>query len=166
MPDTMIRIIVAGLVALSLAGCGQGPRPPAGNPEAPAAEPPNATSKDFGTYVLHFNALRTSDLTPEVARTYDIVRSPNRAMLNVSVLKKVEGAPAVPVSAEVRAEAVNLNQQMKNLSLRQIREGEAIYYIGDVSVANDETLVFTVHATPESENRQLSVRFTREFFAN
>jgi hypothetical protein len=40
-------------------------------------------------YTIHFNAVSTDILTPEIARTYDIVRSKNRAFLNVSVRKKI-----------------------------------------------------------------------------
>lgn len=153
-------------VTLLAAGCGPQPTtaPPSGSPGGPAAaEPANATSRDFGDHVIYFNAMRTSELTPEVAQAYDIVRSPNRVMLNVSLSRKEPGTPGVPVAAAVTAEAVNLNAQFKNLSLREVREGQAIYYIGDVSISSDETLVFTVKATPEGSQQPLTVKFTREF---
>jgi hypothetical protein len=139
--------------------------PAAAPATAATAEPENATSRDFGNYVVHFTAIKTSDLSPEVARTYNIVRSPNRAMLNVSIVKKVEGTPGQSVVAEVSADAVNLNGQFKNLTLREIREGEAIYYIGDVAVADDETLVFSVGAKPEGEASAYAVKFTQQFVA-
>jgi hypothetical protein len=68
------------------------------------------------------------------------------------------------VAGRVSAQAVNLNGQFKDLTLREIREGDAIYYIGDVLVANDETLVFTIEATPADESSRYAVRFQREFF--
>jgi len=70
----------------------------------------------------------------------------------------------VPVPGSVTAQAVNLNGQFKDLTLREIREGDAVYYIGDVAVTNDETLVFTVDATPINETSRFSVRFQRQFF--
>jgi hypothetical protein len=150
------------LLAALLAGCGEGPPAPV-TTAAPVLEPATSSSRDFGNYVLHFNALRTDALTPEIARTYNIARSANRALLNISIVKKVEGTPGVPVAGTVSAQAVNLNGQFKDLTLREIREGDAIYYIGDVPVSNDETLVFTVDATPASESSRFSVRFQREF---
>jgi hypothetical protein len=39
-----------------------------------------------------------------------------------------------------------------------------VYYIGDVAVAEGETLVFTVDATPMNESSRFSVRFTRQFY--
>ena len=50
----------------------------------------NENYKDFGDYVVHFNALSTADLPAEVARGYGITRSKNRAMLNVSIIRKEE----------------------------------------------------------------------------
>ena len=44
-------------------------------------------SQTFGDYEIHYNALTTDQLSPEVAKAYGIVRSGSRAMLNVSVLR-------------------------------------------------------------------------------
>lgn len=151
------------LMAGLLTGCQQ--KPPPAVSAAPAMEPATSSSRDFGNYVLHFNAIRTVSLTPEIAKIYNITRSANRAMLNVSLVKKVDGTPGVPVAGSIAAKAVNLNGQLKDLTLREIREGDAIYYIGDVLVADDETLVFTVEATPADETSLYSVRFQREFFS-
>lgn len=158
---------LAGLVCLTcaiLTGCGQNASPPAPGVAAIPTEPDTSSSRDFGSYVLHFNAIRTDTLTPEIAKSYNIVRSANRALLNISIVKKADGSPGVPVPGSVTAQAVNLNGQFKDLALREIREGDAIYYIGDVAVANDETLVFTVDATPVNETSRFSIRFQRQFF--
>ena len=50
--------------------------------------PATEGSKDFGDYVVYFNAMNTDQLTPEIAREYEIVRSKSRAMLNVSIHRK------------------------------------------------------------------------------
>ena len=44
--------------------------------------------KDIGDHVVHFSAQSTDQLPPEIARAYNIVRSKNRAMLNVSILRE------------------------------------------------------------------------------
>ena len=66
--------------------------------------------------MLYFNAIRTDALTPEIARNYNIVRSANRALVNISMVKKAEGTPGVPVPGNVTAQAVNLNGQFKDLT--------------------------------------------------
>ncbi|MYF70586.1 MAG: DUF4426 domain-containing protein, partial [Proteobacteria bacterium] len=53
--------------------------------------------QEFGDYTLHFNALTTDQLPAEVAQRHGIVRSGNRAMLHVSILRKREGAVGEPV---------------------------------------------------------------------
>lgn len=156
-------LLLAGLIAGFTTGCGQKPPAPAATAPAAPAEPATSSSRDFGTHVLYFNALRTDSLTPEVATSYGIVRSANRALVNISMIRKAEGSPGIPVAGKVNVQAVNLNGQFKDLTLREVREGEAIYYIGDVAVANDETLVFTVDATPEGTSTPLSVKFQRQF---
>ena len=52
--------------------------------------PATESTKDFGEYVLYFNALNTDQLSPDIAREYGIVRSKSRAMLNVSIHRKLD----------------------------------------------------------------------------
>jgi hypothetical protein len=162
----LARLLTTSLLALLLAtGCGQEPADPRDG-AVPAAEPETATSRDFGDYILYFNALRTDQLTPEVARQYNIVRSRNRVLLNVSIIRKEDGSPGVPVSGSVSAQAVNLTGQLKNMTIRQVTEGDAVYYIGDVGISSGETLVFTIDATPINETSRFSVRFVRSFYTD
>jgi len=132
----------------------------------PEVEPANATSKDFGDYVLYFNALTTDQLEPEVARAYDIVRSKRRAMVSISIIKKDPDTVGGSVAGSIDVKAANLTGQQKNLSIRKIQDGDAIYYIGDVAVANAEKLVFDISVTPANETKEMSVRFSHQFFAD
>lgn len=163
---SLSRALIIGLAGWLLTACEReagvtpAPVPP------PTAESELVASKDFGAYVLHFNAIRTDELKPEVAKAYNITRSKNRALLNVSMVRKGNGSPGRPVPGSVSAQAVNLTGQLKNLSLREIIEGDAVYYIGDVAVSDGETLVFSVDATPINETSRFSVRFTRQFFTD
>ena len=48
-------------------------------------------SRDFGQYVVHFNALATDQLPARVAREYRITRSKNRGMINkISYMLQIE----------------------------------------------------------------------------
>lgn len=158
---------LAVLTAFILGGC-DGPPTPSATTSAgpPAAEGAEATSRDFGDYVVHFNALATDRLTAEVAKTYDIARSKNRALLNVSVVRKADETMGKPVAAAVTALVANDTGQVKDSNLREVREGESVYYIADFAVANGETLVFTLEITPAGENTRHSVRFTRTFYGD
>ena len=52
------------------------------------------------------------------------------------------------------------------LEKREPGEIEAIYYIGDTTVANRETLVFDIDVTPEGVDATSRVRFKREFYTD
>ena len=158
----MLKVMNA-LVALSILfliiGCGR----PGGNATVPQAQPASASDVDIGDHIVHFSAQSTDQLEPDVARAYGIVRSKNRVMLTVSVLK--EGTTTV-IPAEVTVRTVNLAGQLKNVTMRKIQEQEAIYYIGETAVANRETLVFNISITPEGATDASDVRFTRKFYTN
>ena len=87
-------------------------------------------------------------------------------MLNISIIKKVEGTIGQSVPGDVTITANNLTGQVKNLGLRKIQEGDAIYYIGDVPIANAETLIFNLSVKPDGETDQYPVRFSRQFFSD
>lgn len=152
----------AALLAASsvLTACDTGPRTVA--PAQASAD----TFKEQGNYEVHFNALRTDQLTPEVARTYGIQRSENRVMLNVTVLRKeAPHAPRKPVEGQVEVDAYNLNGQLKPLEMRRVSEGDAIYYIGEVTISGSEILVFDIVVTPTGESEPITVKLKREFYA-
>ena len=151
------------LTALALAGCGS----PSG-PETPPqqAAPSEPTHQVFGDYELHYNAVRSDLLRPEVARAYAIERSANRVLLNVSLLRKSADGRATPVDGKVSATAHNLNGQVKGLEMRRVTEGESVYFIGEVGITGNEILVFDIVATPADQPEPLTVQFKREFFTD
>ena len=156
-------LAVATLASIAFAsGCGKGPQQ-----TIAAAQPSDETFKDFGNYEMHFNALRTDALTPEVARAYGIQRSQNRVMLNVAILRQdAAHTPRKPVEAKVEVDCYNLNGQLKNIEIRRLTEGDAIYYIGEVTISGAEILVFDISATPTGEAGVLNAKLKREFFSN
>lgn len=161
MRTTWIQGAVLAGVALLAGGCNNAPQSAA----APAQES-NETFQEFGNYEVHYNALRTDSLAPDIARSYGIQRSTNRVMLNVTILhKEADHAPRKPVDGEVQVDAYNLNGQLKNMEVRRLSEGDAIYYIGEVSISGAEILVFDITVTPAGEATPLRVKFKREFYA-
>jgi hypothetical protein len=84
-------------------------------------------------------------------------------MLNVSILRTSDN---VAVEADVAVKAVNLTGQLKSITMRQIDEQDAIYYIGEVAVANRETLIFDISIAPEGVATPSEVRFKRQFFTD
>lgn len=163
---TRIVSLFAILCASLLGACGG----PGDNANIPEAQEAGATFVDIGDHTVHFSAMTTDTLTPEVARNFNVVRSKNRAMLNVSVIRNEDRKP---VEATVSLKTVNLTGQLKNVSVRKVTEGNpetdefiAIYYIGDTTVANRETLMFDIDVQPEGVETASRVRFQREFYTD
>lgn len=123
-------------------------------------------SKDFGDYTIHYNAFTTDVLTADVARSYNITRSKNRALLNVSVLKKVMDASVKPVRAQVQASATNLSAQLMTFEVRELNDQGAIYYIAESQVNHRETLKFDIAVTPEGEDNTYRFSFSQQFFTD
>ena len=155
----IIKTIIT-LSSLSLtAACGG----PADNATVPEAEPAGASFVDIGDHVVHFSAQTTDNLPLEVAQTYNISRNPYSAMLNVSVLEEETNTA---VTADVSVKTVNLTGQLKDVTMRMIREQEAIYYIGVTDVANMETLIFDIRVRPDGVEAASDLRFKRQFYTN
>ncbi|MFP3874572.1 MAG: DUF4426 domain-containing protein [Thiohalophilus sp.] len=115
----------------------------------------------FGDYVIHYNTLNTDILNPEVASEYGIKRSKSRAMLNVSVLRESDGKP---VKAEVTATSGMMTGHKQTLKTREIREGDALYYISDFPVAHRDTLKFTLRVKPQGSRKTHTFAFQKQFF--
>lgn len=118
-------------------------------------------SKQFDRYTIHYNALTTNQLSPEIARAYGLTRSPNRAMVNITVLE--DGAAT---RAEVKVTARNLTGQLKSVEIREVLEPEdAVYYLGEFGVSHMETMRFTVQVKPQgSTSAPYQFEFQQQFY--
>jgi len=155
-------IVFAGL---ALAACSQSGTDTAQN-EDEEVLPGTESVKEFGDYIVYFNALTTDQLDADIAAEYDIVRSNSRVLLNIVMEHRPEiGTPTV-VPGRVAASARNLTGQLRNLLVREIREGESIYYIAETAIVDSESLVFRIEATPESTSSPLVVQFQKQFFVD
>ena len=122
-------------------------------------------SQDFGEYTIHYNALNSSFITPEVAKVYGIRRSDSRALINISVLKNAEDQSTNAVHARVTASGRNLTGQTRSVEMREIVEADdAIYYLGELSVRNMETFDFTVEVLAEGQNKPFKLKFRQQFY--
>lgn len=112
-------------------------------------------AEDIGNHLVHYSAMSTRMVPPEVARAYGIERSGSRAMINIAVLRKADsdGEMDTPVHASVDASAVNLTGQPRDIELQEVVEEDAVYYIGTFRIANEETLTFTIEVRPEGSSR-------------
>ncbi len=127
----------------------------------PAAQAEQA--QKFGNVEVHYNAMLSTDLLPDVAKAYKIDRSPTRGIVTISVLRKNAMGVAQPIPANLSAYMVNLSNQLGEIDMREIREGNAIYYLGEFRVVPPNTLKFTVTVEIKGDPKR-EVNFTQKFY--
>ena len=121
-------------------------------------------AQKFNDVEVHYNALSTNDLKPEIAKNYGITRSKGRGLLTLSVLKKNNVGVSYPVPAEIKVNATTIYSQLINVDMREIKEGSAIYYIGEFRMAPPETLKFSISVKPEGAAQAYSFDYPQSFY--
>jgi hypothetical protein len=114
-------------------------------------------------FTIHHNVITTDFLAPNIASAYRIVRSKNRGMINISIIQDEAGTTGKPVMANISARVVNLLGQSRHIPLREIREGEAIYYIGDFIIPGNEQLIFVLDVMPQGAKRPYTAKLEHQF---
>ena len=123
-------------------------------------------STKTGGYTIHHNAFLSNELSAKVLKQYGIRRSPNRALINISIIKDIPNTTGTPVTAKVSVTARNLRGQVRTIPLREIKEENAVYYIGEFLVENQETVTFSIEAQPKGESRTLHATLKQQFFTH
>ena len=113
--------------------------------------------KDFGDITVHYNTFTSSFLQPETAQAVGVVRSKNKGLINVSVVKGV-----TPVAAQVTGTIKDLSGKSEILTFKQITEKGAIYYLAPYNVPQQEVRVFTINV--EAGGKAHGFQFNQELF--
>ncbi len=126
------------------------------------------TPVTVGDYTVHFSAFTTDTLQPNMAKAYNITRSKNRGMFTLSIMKKGNDVSPMgkAVKAKIEAKASNLTGQMRAFDVREIDEGNAVYYISVFHVTQGETLDFDIKITPLDGGKPFHVKFRQAFYTN
>ena len=122
------------------------------------------TSQKFGAYTVHYNVFNSKSIPAEVAKIYNLTRSKDLALVNISLTKTENGATSLGLPAKVSVKAVNLMQQVKELSFKEIKEPDATYYLASFRHTNEEDIRFEVNVLPVGESKPLTATFTRKLF--
>ena len=120
--------------------------------------------QSVGNYDIHYVALGSTFITPTIAKSYGIQRSSYTGLVNISVLdKSVAGNPAIPV--EISGIANNLLDARIDLVFREIREGDAIYYIAEVPYRDDQEINFQI-AIKYGKTLNTQLKFKQKFYVD
>ena len=161
------KVSVFFLIALTLFACG---RPSVSNETVSGAQPAKVVEDnkayDDGEHIVFFNALPSSLINANIAKSYNIVRSDNRALTNISIHKKNSDGTTTAINADVKPKVTNLTGQLKPMELKRISEQDtAIYYIGMVNVSHGETLLFDLNIKPEGSSKEIAVKYKQSFYS-
>jgi hypothetical protein len=125
-----------------------------------------ADEQTFGDHTVYYQAVNSTFLTPEIAEQYGIVRSERRAFLNVAIVRNESDGSTTPVTATLNGVKHNLLQQSEPIEFKMVREGEAIYYIGQFDFSNAEVLRFTLEVAPEGQEPSHPVEWSTQLYSN
>ena len=115
--------------------------------------------KTLGNWDVHYIAVETTFLTPEIAKAYGIVRSKNSVLLNISVLDKTtKKAQSVAVMGNAR----NLLGTEKDLSFKEVKDGDAIYYLAVLPIRDEEHYRFNIRL--QQGNTQQTLKFEQKVY--
>ena len=121
-------------------------------------------SESFGPYELHYSVVNTTFLAPEIAAAYNITRSEKRAILNLAVRERLAEGSA-PRAMMLKGRTWDLIQNQP-LEFKEIREGEAIYYIAEFTFINEEWRFFEMDFRPTGAQETYTFKFKHQLYTN
>jgi len=117
-----------------------------------------------GDYQIHYSAISTDFLTPEVAMAYNIQRSAALGLINVSVREEQEDGSTAPVNASVEGSVGDLSGSRESLRFRTVREDNATYHLATFSLRHDEPMRFELDVRYDRNAAPESVSFVERFY--
>ncbi|MCL1078310.1 DUF4426 domain-containing protein [Parashewanella spongiae] len=115
-----------------------------------------------GNFDIHYMAFGSTFLTPSIAKTYNIKRSQYTGIVNITVLdNRLKNKPSVPV--KIDGVAKNILDSHINLEFKEVREGDATYYIAEVPYRDDGTINFDINIMHGKE-LSTKVKFKQKFY--
>ncbi|MEX2367245.1 MAG: DUF4426 domain-containing protein [Pseudohongiellaceae bacterium] len=124
------------------------------------------TSQTFGDYTVHYIAVNTTFLDPAIASQYNITRGQRRGFLNISVLKNNPDAGTTAVTASIEGSRNNMLQQSEPIEFTEVREGDAIYYLGEFEFSNAEPVRFELMIQPEKQGPFYPLQWSTRLYIN
>ena len=111
----------------------------------------------FGDVTVHYNTFNSTYLTPDIAKSAELIRSKTQGVINISVIK--DGKPQM---AQVSGTVKDLTSQSVPLNFRQVTEQGAIYYIAQFPVDQQEVRTFEIKV--QNGDKINTINFNQELF--
>lgn len=113
----------------------------------------------LGPWDVHYIAMPSTLIDPQIAAQYQISRSIQNGLINISVLASSDQhAQQVRISGQAK----NLLGQIKELNFQEVREGKAIYYLAQLQFRGEEKVSFSIEISQGTVQQQL--KFDHTFY--
>jgi hypothetical protein len=122
-------------------------------------------SEMFGPFELHYSVVNTTFLDPKIAANYGITRGEKRAILNLAVREHLAGGGTEARTMLLEGRTWDLIQN-QFLQFKEIREGQAIYYIAQFKFINEEWRFFEMDFRPEGADQTYTFKFKHQLYIN
>jgi hypothetical protein len=116
--------------------------------QAQEAPPATKTSSIFGKDTVYYTVLNTTFISPQVAKSYGIVRGEDKFLVNVSVRRQLDTSN-IAVRADITGNSSDLIY-INTLEFREVIEQDAIYYIAEFDISNDERQNFRLSVSVDN----------------
>lgn len=111
----------------------------------------------FGDTTVHYSAITSSYLQPDIAAAAGLIRSKNQGVLNIAAEKAGK-----PVVANITGTVKDLTGHTVPLKFKQIAEQGAGYYVAQFPIEQQETLTFDINVKAGDDTNSFS--FDQELF--
>jgi hypothetical protein len=118
--------------------------------------------QQFNKLEVHYIALPSTFIQPDIAKQYSIKRSSYNGLINISILDNTQDKKAV--SAQLTGTGNNLIGQTQQLQFTEIKEGDAIYYLAEYPYTNEEIVNFEINIKTDAASNTL--KFQHKFYAD
>ncbi len=121
---------------------------------------------DAGDYRVHYSAINTTQLQPEIARQFGVTRSRNEALLVLNPQRRDSNGTYVPVAATAQGRSRSLIGHIDKLKLRPVREGQVHYVVANFPILDGEFLTLELSVLPAGASTPIAVKFSQQFYRN
>ncbi|WP_462166381.1 DUF4426 domain-containing protein [Pseudoalteromonas sp. GB43] len=128
---------------------------------AKADEQAGAQYKVLGPWEVHYIAFPSTFIQPNIAKNYDLERSPSKGIINISVLKNSDKTAQ---TATLTGTARNLLGNKIQLTFKEVVEGDAIYYLAQIDYSNEEIYRFDIEINQNGKVQTL--KFQQKFYVD
>jgi hypothetical protein len=115
--------------------------------------------QQLGPWDVHYMLMPTTMLDADIARQYQLNRSRNYQLLNISVLTRDSQQPQ---QVDISGTAVNLAGQRQTLTFRPIKESNALYYLAGVEVRSEQKM--SIEVTIRQGDTQQTLKFSQDVY--